>query len=96
MLSWRYRGFSTRVLYNRTSDYIAGYDATNPGRNSYRQELKTVNFGVAYLVRQSVSLNIDVSNVFNAPQVLYRGIRSQMQTTIINGVAINFGVSGRF
>jgi TonB-dependent receptor len=96
MLSWRYRSFSTRVLYNRTSDYIASYDAANPGRNSFRQELKTVNFGVAYLVRPSVSLNIDVSNVFNAPQVLYRGIRSHMQTTIINGVAVNFGVSGRF
>jgi len=96
MLSWRYRAFSTRVLYNRTSDYITSYDAANPGRNSFRQELKTVNFGVAYLVRPSVSLNIDVSNVFNAPQVLYRGIRSRMQTTIINGVTINFGVSGRF
>ncbi len=96
MLSWRYRSFSTRVLYNRTSAYIVGYDGTNPGRNSYRKDLNTVNLGLAYQVRPSVSLNIDISNLFNAPQVLYRGIPSQMQTTIINGVAINFGVSGRF
>jgi hypothetical protein len=48
------------------------------------------------MVRPTVSLNVDVSNLFNAPQVLYRGFPSQMQTTIINGVAINVGVSGRF
>jgi len=96
MLAWRYGKFSTRLLYNRTSDHIVSYDATNPARNSYRQELRTLNFGVAYVLRPAVSLNIDISNLFNAPQVLYRGVSSQMQTTIINGVAVNVGLSGRF
>ncbi len=96
MLSWRYRSFSTRVLYNLTSDYLSSYDATNPARNTFRRELETVNVGVAYLLRPSMSLNVDVSNIFNAPQVLYRGYRDRMQTTIINGVAINVGISGRF
>lgn len=96
MLSWRYRSFSTRVLYNLTSDYLSSYDATNPARNSYRKAMETVNFGVAYLVRPSVSLNLDVSNIFNEPQVLYRGYSNRMQTTIINGVALNVGISGRF
>lgn len=96
MLAWRYRSFSTRVLYNYTSDYIVSYSAATLGRNSYRFALKTVNVGVAYQLRPSLSLTLDVSNLFNAPQVLYRGVRSQMQTTIINGTTINAGVSGRF
>ncbi|MGH7957422.1 MAG: TonB-dependent receptor domain-containing protein, partial [Opitutaceae bacterium] len=96
MLSWRYRGFSTRVLYNHNSDYIVAYNATNVGRNSYRRAYEIVHLGLAYQVRPSVSLTCDVSNLFNAPQELYRGVPSQMQTTIINGTTISLGVSGRF
>ncbi|MBI4624304.1 MAG: TonB-dependent receptor [Verrucomicrobia bacterium] len=96
MLSWRYRSFSTRVLYNRTSDYVVSYSATTVGRNSFRQALEVVNLGLAYQLRPAVSLTCDISNLFNAPQVLYMGVPSQMQTTIINGVTINVGVSGRF
>jgi iron complex outermembrane receptor protein len=96
MLSWRYRNFSTRVLYNRTSDYVTSYSATTLGRNTFRQALAVVNLGLAYQLRPGVSLTCDISNLFNEPQVLYMGIPSQMQTTIINGTTINFGISGRF
>ena len=96
MLSWRYRGFSTRVLYNYNSDYIVSYDAANVGRNSYRRAFEIVHLGLAYQLSPAVTLTCDVSNLFNAPQVLYRGVPSQMQATIINGTTITLGVSGRF
>jgi iron complex outermembrane recepter protein len=95
-LSWRYRGFSTRVLYNFTSDYLTSYTAASLGRNIYRFKYATINAGVAYQYRPSLTFTIDVSNLFNAPQAFYRGIPDQMQTTVINGTTISFGVNGRF
>ena len=50
----------------------------------------------AYLLRPSVSLTYDVSNLANAPQVWNRGVPDQMQSTIINGVAVSVGLTGRF
>ena len=58
--------------------------------------MEVVNWGLAYQLRPGFSLTCDISNLFNAPQVLYMGVRSQMQTTIINGTTINLGVNGRF
>lgn len=95
-LSWRYKGFSTRVLYNHTGSYIVEYSAATAGRNRYRKEFKTVNLGFAYILRPGVTLTCDISNLTNAPQVWYRGIPDQMQSTIINGIAVSAGVSGRF
>jgi iron complex outermembrane recepter protein len=95
-LSWRYRRFSTRVLYNVTSDYITSYTAASLGRNIYRYKYDTVNVGVAYQVRPAINLTFDVSNLFNEAQRFYRGIPDQMQTTIINGTTITMGVNGRF
>ena len=95
-LSWRYRRFSTRILYNFTGSYITSFTAATPWRNIYRYNYQTVNVGVAYQWRPSVSFTADVSNLYNEPQALYRGIPSQMQTTIINGTTINLGVNGRF
>jgi outer membrane receptor protein involved in Fe transport len=96
MVSWRYRGFSTRVLYNMTGDYIAEYSAASPSRNLYRFRMDRVNLGLAYQLRPAISLNCDINNLFNEPQQLYRGIPDQMARTIINGTTVNLGVSGRF
>ncbi|MEN9633016.1 MAG: hypothetical protein RL077_1420 [Verrucomicrobiota bacterium] len=72
------------------------YSATDQGRNSFRQKMATVNVGLAYQLRSSVSLTCDISNLFNEPQALYRGIPDQMQRTIINGITEKVRVSGRF
>jgi TonB-dependent receptor len=95
-LSWRYRKFSARVLYNYTSDYITSYTAASVGRNQYRYAYKTFTVGAAYQWRPSLSFTIDVGNLTNEPQRLYRGNPDQMATTIINGQTITFGVNGRF
>ena len=95
-LSWRYRKFSTRVLYNFTGEHITSYNATSPALNLYRQSNKTVNFGMAYQVRPALNLSLDVANLFNEPQVLYRGFKDRTQRTLYNFVTITAGVNGRF
>ena len=95
-LSWRYRGFSTRVLYNYTGPYIVSYNATSPGANIYREAFKTVNLGVAYQLRPSVTLTCDVANVFNQAQRYYQAVPGRTQDLIYNFVTITAGVSGRF
>jgi TonB-dependent receptor len=95
-LSWRYRGFSTRILYNFTGEHITSYSSTSPALNLYRYDRKTVSLGMAYQLRPAVSLTLDIANLFNEPQRLYVGNPDRMQNTIINFVTSTAGVSGRF
>ena len=95
-VSWRYRGFSARVLVNYTGDYINAFTAGSPGRNQYREARTITNIGASYQLRPSLSFTVDVSNLTNEPVVFYRGIPSQMERTLITGTTINFGVTGRF
>ena len=96
ILSWRYRGFSSRVLVNYTSDGITSYTATAVGRNLYRFESTRVNVGLGYDVRPGITLTCDISNVFNEPQEYYRGIPEQLQRWTHTGTTVSVGVSGRF
>jgi len=95
-LSWRYRKFSTRLLYNFTGSYITNFTAATVGRNLYRYKYATLTAGVAYQFRPALNFTVDVGNLTNEPQRLYRGNPSQMSTTILNGTTITFGVNGRF
>ncbi len=96
MLSWRYRKFSTRLLYNWTSDYIVEYSAATVGRNRWRAAFDTVNLGLAYQVRPEATLTLDISNLFHSYQEIYRGFRNQPSTINYNFVTINVGINGRF
>jgi outer membrane receptor protein involved in Fe transport len=95
-LSWRYRAFSTRVLYSYVSTYITSFNAATPGYNNYRSKYETVNLGLTYQWRPNVQFTLDAGNLFNEPQVLYRGFAHRMSTTILNGTTLTFGVNGRF
>ncbi len=95
-LSWRYRKFNTRVLYNFTGEYITSFNATSPGLNLYRASFKTTNVGVGYQLRPGISLSLDVANIFNEPQVFYRGNKDRTQRTIVNFVTVTAGINGRF
>ena len=55
-----------------------------------------VNLGFSYEVRPSLHLTCDVANISNAPQKIYRGIPDQLDTEIIQGTTITFGIQGRF
>ncbi|MBL9190284.1 MAG: TonB-dependent receptor [Opitutaceae bacterium] len=95
-LSWRHRGFSARVLWNRTGEYINAFTASGSGRNQYIRRRTIVNAGIAYQYKPSLSFSIDVGNVFNASQIFYRGIADQISEYRIPGTTVTFGVSGRF
>ncbi len=95
-LFWRYRDFSTRVLYNYTSDYTSSYTRTNLALNLFRRARSVINTSFAYQVRPAVSLTLDIDNITNEPQVFYRGFQNRIQSYVRNGVTMNFGVSGRF
>ena len=94
--SWHYRGFSVRYAINYTGDYITSFTAASVGRNLYRLKRTITNLGLAYQVRPALTLTCDVSNLYNNPEVFYRGVRDQMASTNIPGTAITFGVNGRF
>ncbi len=95
-LFWSYHRFSTRVLYNYTSDYTSSYSRTNVALNLYRRARSVFNTSFAFQIRPSVSLTLDIDNITNEPQVFYRGYRNRIQSHVRNGVTMNFGVSGRF
>ena len=95
-MSWRYRGFSTRILYNFVGEHITSYSSTSPALNLYRFDRKTVHLGLAYKVRPSVSLTLDIANLFNEPQRLYSGTPDRTQDVMLTFVTVTAGVTGRF
>ncbi len=95
-LNWRHRGVSARIIWSRTGEYISAFTASGSGRNQYIRQRTIMNCGVAYQIRPSLSLSLDVSNLFNTPQVFYRGISDQMSEYRIPGTTVTAGVSGRF
>jgi len=95
-LTWRHRGIGARVVANRTGEYIRAFTAASPARNLYTRERTIVNAGIAYQWKPELSFSVDVNNLFNEPQVWYRGLADRMSETRIAGITITFGVSGRF
>jgi TonB-dependent receptor len=95
-LSWRYRKFSTRVLYNYTGENITTFNATNPAMNVYRFPMQTVNLGASYQVKPAVGLSVDIANAFNEPQSSYMAVKDRLRQNIYNFVTVTVGVNGRF
>lgn len=95
-LNWRHRGFSARVIWNRTGEFINGFTAAGSGRNQYTRRRTITNCGIAYQIRPALSVSLDVGNLFNVPQIFYRGIADQISEYRIPGTTVSLGVSGRF
>ncbi len=95
-LSWRHGPWSARWLINYTGAYLQTYSAASLGRNLYRFKRTINTAGIGYQLRPSLTLSLDVDNVFNEPQSRYRGIPDQLQAVNLTGTAITFGINGRF
>ncbi len=96
-VSWYYKKFSTSVSYNYTAEHIRdNYNFAQPSRNRYLKSRKIVNASMRYQLRQNLTVNLGVANLFNEPQVYYRGIPDQMETFLINGTTMTAGIEGRF
>ncbi|MBI5381930.1 MAG: TonB-dependent receptor [Opitutae bacterium] len=96
-LSWRYRDFSTRFLYNYTGTYLTSYVAgSGPGRNYYFDKRQIVNTSFTYRVRPTLSVNLNIDNIFGEPQRYFRYTAARMGTYTINSTTLTVGVSGQF
>ena len=96
-LSWYYKKFSTSVSYNYTAEHIRdNYNFAQPSRNRYLKSRKIVNASVRYQLRPNLTVNLGVANLFNEPQVYYRGVPDQMETFLVNGTTMTAGIEGRF
>ena len=95
-LSWRHRAFSTRILYNVIGEYPESYSISTIARNRFVMRREIVNLGAAYDLFPNLSLTCDVANLCNAPQKIYRGVRDQLDTEIIQGTTVTVGIQGRF
>jgi TonB-dependent receptor len=94
-LSWRYRGFSTRLLVNYANTFLQTFNI-NPARNVFRLDRKLINLSFGYQLRPSLALTVDIDNLTNVPQKRYRGIPDQMEYYNYPGTTITMGISGRF
>ncbi len=94
-LSWSHRKFNARLLYNFTGEYITTYN-TNAALRLYRESFKSLNVGVGYQLKPSLSFSLDVANILNEPQVFYRGFKGRTQRLLMNFVTVTAGVNGRF
>ena len=95
-LRWSYRGFSARLLYNFTGEYITSFNATNPALSIYRYSMKTLNAGIGYQYKPGLGMTLDIANVFNEPQEFYMGNKDRFRQNITNFVTVTIGVNGRF
>jgi outer membrane receptor protein involved in Fe transport len=55
-----------------------------------------VNGNMRYQVRPNLTVSFGVANLFNEPQIYYRGIPDQLETFLIQGTTITAGLEGRF
>lgn len=97
-LSWDYRKFSTNISYNYNSESIrGGYNIAQPSRNRYMMSREIINASARYqLPWRNTTVSVGVYNMFNAPQKYYRGIPDQLETFLMQGTTMTFGLEGRF
>lgn len=95
-LSWRYRGFSTRLLVNYASTFLQTFNANNASQNVYRLDRTLINLGLSYQIRPSVTLTFDIDNFTNVPQRRYKGVENNREYFNYPGTSITAGVTGRF
>ena len=97
-LSWDYRKFSTSINYNYNSESIrGGYNIAQPSRNRYFLSREIVNTSARYqLPWRNLTVSLGIYNLFNAPQIYYRGVADQMETFLMQGTTITAGLEGRF
>jgi TonB-dependent receptor len=95
-LTWRYRGFSTRLLVNYASEFLDTTGAASAARHLYRMERTLIHLGFSYQIRPSVTVTLDIDNITNEPQRRYRGIPDRMEYINYPGTAVTVGLTGRF
>ena len=94
ILSYKWHKLSARVQYNYMSAYLT--NAGTEARRQFRFARELVNLGLGYQWRKNLGFSIDLVNLFDEPQELYRGFTDRLSNARYNGTAISFGISGTF
>ncbi len=95
-LAWRYRKFSTSLLYNVTGENPTSISILSPALSQYRYTMKTLNVTLGYQYKPTLGFTLNASNILNEPQIWYVGYKDRMRRTTINFVTVTAGVNGRF
>ncbi len=96
-VSWDYRKFGFSVSYNYTSQSIRNaFNVAQPSRKQYMKPRDLVNLNLRYQLRSNLTATFGVANLFNEPQIYYRGIADQLETFLMQGTSITAGIEGRF
>ena len=92
-LSYAYRGFSTRVSWNRTGQYLNSYNA-NPALLRYTVHREMLDASVSYQMRRGLTAYVDVRNLTNSPRSWARP--AGLTNAYIFFTSVNIGVKGEF
>ena len=94
-LSYSYRGFGARVMWNKVGRYLNTYNA-NPALLRYtRARAKSYDASISYNVRRSYTVFVDVRNIANEPTN-----RWERPAGLVNAyftfTSVYFGIKGEF
>jgi TonB-dependent receptor len=93
--NFSYRNFQARATYHFKSGYLDNYNA-NPGSQSRVTDDPTVDLNLQYRVRPSLTVFIDLINVFNKSPDWVSVSPRHITMSELYGARLNVGVSGRF
>jgi TonB-dependent receptor len=94
-VTYKFRRFQTRVLYNYSSGYLGSYSESVTAR-TYSTEDKSVDLHLQYELGRRLVLFADFNNLFDYSPSSYIINNRNILTFDKNGMRVNVGVSGTF
>jgi outer membrane receptor protein involved in Fe transport len=94
-VGYTHRAFGIRVLMSHQSNYLNAF-STNVARRQYNQSRTIWDVQTSYRWKRGVTFFVNVNNLTNEPEILYRHISSQPSRIRYFGGTILLGVNGRF
>ena len=94
-LSYIKHGFTVRTSLTYVGHYMVSFNA-DPARAVFDATRSSVDFSVKYAFRPKVSFFADATNIFNANDTQYIGLRHRPTFTQFYGVHMTAGISGSF
>jgi TonB-dependent receptor len=91
-LGYEKYGFTARVAYTYTGDFIKGFGADVNG-DSYQSERKIIDAKVSYRINRNWTVFADVINLGEEPLNEFAGYANRMSATEIYWWTANFGVT---
>ncbi len=94
-LSYIKHGFTIRTSLTYVGNYLSSFNA-DPARQVFDAARSSVDFSIKYAFRPKMSLFVDATNILNATDTQYMGLRNRPAFTQFYGVHMSAGLSGSF